>query len=81
MGLDICLPLVLNRDMENKAITTRQAYDKGRASQRTGSDWDDALVRFSQKYCSPHGYNLCPLETAWADGWDDGQENNRDRRP
>lgn len=51
------------------------AYDRGRRSQRSQSDWDDALVRFSRKHCAPHSaLVMCDLEHAWASGWSDGQE-------
>lgn len=62
-------------------ITLRQAYDKGRVSQRTLSDWDVAEARFSTKYCAHAVDQWCSLETAWADGWDDAQEGNRNRQP
>ena len=53
-------------------LTTKQAYDKGWASAGTNADWDDALVRFSDRYCPPHPVTrMCDLEQDWADGWSD----------
>jgi hypothetical protein len=72
---------VITRD----TITLRQAYDKGFASQRTSSDWDEALMRFSRRYCQPHNpREMCDLEQCWSDGFDDANEYGNDgkkRRP
>lgn len=64
-------------------ITLRQAYDKGYATGRhSHADWDDALVRFSQKFCAPHDPVLmCDLEHSWADGFDDSHDGPKVRRP
>lgn len=67
---------------QKSTITLRQAYDRGKASQRTSVDWDVALARFSRKYCQPHSPNhMCDLEQSWADGFDDGNSNTSARRP
>lgn len=61
---------------EDMTLTIEQAYDKGWLSQRTQSDWDVALERFSRRYCAPHpARQMCAFEHAWADGWDDHQED------
>lgn len=68
--------------ISKKTITLREAYEKGRRTQRTHADWDDAVVRFSNKYCAPHSPSImCGLEHAWANGFDDAGEDNRDRQP
>jgi hypothetical protein len=63
-------------------MKTREAYRLGRAAQRRAPDWDVSLGRFSDRHCQSHvAYIMCYLESAWCDGWDDMQENNRDREP
>lgn len=54
-----------------------KAYRMGWAAQaRPGNDWDDALARFSTKYCTHHPGYMCDIEHCWADGWDDHNEAN-----
>jgi hypothetical protein len=66
----------------NETLSLREGYDRGGRSQRTQTDWDDALIRFSNKYCThSDGQPMCALEHAWCDGWDDAGEVNSDRRP
>jgi hypothetical protein len=64
------------------AFTLRQAYDKGYRSSLTNVDWDVALERFSRKFCPPHSpVEMCNIEHAWADGFDDAHDQIKNRRP
>lgn len=62
-------------------ITPQDAYRMGRRSQSGQGDWDACEARFSARYCQHLVTKWCPLETAWANGWDDMQEGNSTRRP
>ena len=62
-------------------ITLMDAYRMGRRAQRGTGDWDTREARFSSRYCTHRADEWCQLETAWANGWDDGQEGNSSRKP
>lgn len=51
-------------------ITVRDAYRKGARSRGTAADWDDALLRFTRRYCAHAEYAaMCDLCHAWCDGF------------
>jgi hypothetical protein len=55
---------------ERKAMSQREAYRRGVRSRRTSVDWDDALVRFTARYCDHPTYGgMCALCHAWCDGF------------
>lgn len=52
----------------NTAITARDAYYKGR---RCSAEFaDDALDKFSRKYCAHVWSGTCDLCNAWQNGYD-----------
>lgn len=63
------------------ALTLREAYDKGYRSSLTNVDWDDALLRFTRKFCQHHPADMCIFEHAWCDGFDDAHDQIKKRRP
>ena len=60
---------------ETKALTIREAYNKGWRS-RAG-DTQEALERFTDKFCDHSYYKFCDLCTAWHNGWADQGEPGR----
>lgn len=52
-------------------ITKAAAWKKGyRTGHATQADWDDALIRFTTKYCAHSTWGgMCELCHAWCDGF------------
>ena len=58
--------------MVKKVITVKEAYYKGR---RCSAEWrDEALDKFSKKYCTHAWHQQCALCVAWQNGFDCQQD-------
>lgn len=60
----------MNTDTATARISLRDAYRKGWNSGRTNVESDEAVVRFTKKYCAHPTYKgICDLCRAWWNGF------------